>query len=96
MSKEYKKPNFLFRAVMIFIVAALIIINLVLTYSTNNMKKEMEGLSEELTRERLESEALRKRLATEMDEEAIREEAKILGYVNPDDIVFEADVPNSK
>ena len=29
-SKEYKKPNFLFRAVMIFIVAALIIINLVL------------------------------------------------------------------
>ena len=95
MSKEYKKPNFLFRAVMIFIVAALIIINIVLTYSANTLIKDMENLTEELKRERLECESLRQRLEKEMTDAAIEEEAKELGYKNPDDIIFEADVPNS-
>lgn len=95
MNKDNKKPNLLFRAVMIFIVAALIIINIVLTYSTNNLAKEMEVLNEELRKERLESESLRQRLEKEMDDEAMAEEAKKLGYRNPDDIIFQADVPNS-
>lgn len=95
MNREYKKHSFMFRAVMIFIVAALIIINIVLTYSANTLMKDMENLTEELKRERLECESLRQRLEQEMTDQAIEEEAKELGYKNPDDIIFEADVPNS-
>ena len=96
MSKETRKPNFLFRIVMIFIVGVLVIINIVLIYSANNLMKDIETLSDELTAERLEAEKLRARLEKDMtDEEALLGEAKELGYNNPDDIRFEADIPNT-
>ena len=71
-----KKPNFLFRAVMIFVVAAMIVINIMLTYSTNGLKEEIETLKEELKSEQLEREALQKRLDREMTDETITQEAK--------------------
>lgn len=96
MSKETRKPNFLFRMVMIFIVGVLVIINIVLIYSANNLMKDIETLSDELTAERLEAEKLRARLEKDMtDEEALLDEAKELGYNDPDDIRFEADIPNT-
>ncbi len=96
MSKETKKPNFLFRAVMIFVVGVLVIINIVLIYSANNLMKDIETLNDELVAERLEVEKLRQRLEKDMtDEEALIEEAKELGYNNPDDIIIKTDIPNS-
>ena len=96
MSKETRKPNFLFRMVMIFIVGVLVIINIVLIYSANTLMKDIETLNDELMAERLEVEKLRNRLDRDMaDEEALLDEAKELGYNNPDDIRFEADIPNT-
>ncbi len=95
MSKESKKPNFLFRAMMIFIIAVLVIVIIVLTSKTNDYEKDKELLSEELTALRLENEKLSQRLEKEMTEEAMIEEAKELGYSNPNDIKFEADIPNA-
>ena len=96
MSKETRKPNFLFRMVMIFIVGVLVIINIVLIYSANTLMKDIETLIDELMAERLEVEKLRNRLDRDMsDEEALLDEAKELGYNNPDDIRFEADIPNT-
>ena len=96
MSKETRKPNFLFRMVMIFIVGVLVIINIVLIYSANTLMKDIETLNNELMAERLEVEKLRNRLDRDMsDEEALLDEAKELGYNNPDDIRFEADIPNT-
>lgn len=96
MSKETRNPNFLFRMVMIFIVGVLVIINIVLIYSANNLMKDIETLNDELMAERLEVEKLRNRLDRDMsDEDALLDEAKELGYNNPDDIRFEADIPNT-
>ena len=96
MSKETRKPNFLFRMVMIIIVGVLVIINIVLIYSANTLMKDIETLNDELMAERLEVEKLRNRLDRDMsDEEALLDEAKELGYNNPDDIRFEADIPNT-
>lgn len=96
MSKETRKPNFLFRMVMIFIVGVLVIINIVLIYSANTLMKDIETLNDELMAERLEVEKLRNRLDRDMsDEDALLDEAKELGYNNPDDIRFEADIPNT-
>ena len=94
--KEYKKPNFLFRAIMIFVVAAMIVINIMLTYSANGLKEEIDTQKEELKEERRECEAWQKRLDRERTDETIIEEAKNLGYKMPDDILYEADIPNSK
>ena len=93
MSMNTPKPNFLFRAVMIFFVAVLITINVVLIYSTNNLMKDIDLLNEELAAERLECEKLRKRLEMEMTEENIEEEVKELGYRDPTSIEFNADIP---
>ncbi len=96
MSRENRKPGFFFRAVMIFIVAVLIIINIVLTYSANNLKKDIDSLSAELSRERLECEKLRQRLGLDMtDPENIEKEAKEQGYAHSDDMKFKADIPNA-
>ncbi len=95
MNKNSKKPNFLFRAVIIFVVAALVIINIMLTYSTNSLTEELNVLKEELKKETLEREALEQRLNAEMTDENIRKEATEMGYGNGDDIKFIADIPNS-
>lgn len=93
---EYRKPDFLFRAVMIFIVAALVIVNIVLTYSTNNLKKEVESLRKELDNERLKYESLEQRADNPLStDEEIRKEAMAEGFQNKDSIVFEANLPNS-
>ena len=93
---EYRKPDFLFRAVMIFIVAALVIVNIVLTYSTNNLKKEVESLRKELDNERLKYESLEQRADNPLStDEEIRKEAMAEGFRNKDSIVFEANLPNS-
>ena len=88
--------TFFMKAVIAFVVAVLLIINIFLIYSTNNLEKEIDDLQEELDTERLETEKLRQRMEKDMtDEQALIEEAKEQGYSDADDIRFEVDLPNA-
>ena len=95
MSRETKKPAFLFRAMMVFIIAVQIIVIIVLTSMTNEYKDEKKLLEQELDELTLETEKLRQRLEKEMTEENMKKEAEELGYSDPDDMLFQADIPNS-
>ena len=92
-----QKPNILFRAIMIFVIVALVIIGIILTYSTDPLHDEEDRLNDELREERLKEEELKKRLGNgdEMTDEEKAAEAERLGYKEMGGQRFERDLSNS-
>ncbi len=95
MGNTVKKPNFWIRAIVIFIIAAFVITVVVLTYATNNLKKEMNEAAEKLYEEKLKLSELEEKYNSEIDDEYIEQVAREHGYNKQDEVIFYNNLPES-
>lgn len=95
MENTVKKPRFLLRAIVIFIIAAFVVTVVVFTYKTNSLKKELDEAKEELYEEKLKESELREKFNSEIDDEYIEKVAREHGYNKQDEVIFYNNLPES-
>lgn len=95
MGNTVKKPNFLLRAIVIFIIAAFVVTVVILTYATNNLRKELDDASEKLYEEKLKLSELEEKFNSEIDDEYIEKVAREHGYNKQDEVIFYNNLPES-
>ena len=95
MNRSAKKPHFLKRAVIIFIIAACIITIIYLTSQTNVLNKEREELEKKLSEVELELEEAENRYNSEIDDEYIEKVAREKGYYKPEEKIYYTTLPES-
>lgn len=88
-----KRPNFWIRTVVIFIIVALTIAIVVLTYSTNKLLKEKEEMENKLYEEELKLDELENKFNSELDDKYIEELAREHGYNKQNEVIFYNNLP---
>lgn len=95
MENTVKKPRFLLRAIVIFIIAAFVVTVVVFTYKTNSLKKELDRANEKLYEEKLKLSELEEKFNSEIDDEYIEKVAREHGYNKQDEVIFYNNLPES-
>lgn len=90
-----KRPNFWIRTVVIFVIVALTIAIVVLTYSTNKLLKEKQEMENKLYEEQLKLDELENKFNSEVDDKYIEELAREHGYNKQNEVIFYNNLPES-
>ncbi len=90
-----KRPNFWIRTVVIFVIVALTIAIVVLTYSTNKLLKEKQEMENKLYEEQLKLDELESKFNSEVNDKYIEELAREHGYNKQNEVIFYNNLPES-
>ena len=90
-----KKRSFLLRALVIFIIVALIAVIVMMTYATNKNLREKERLEKIKENEQMRVDELENTFNSEIDDEYIEDRAREKGYSKQDEVVFYNNIPES-
>lgn len=89
------RPNFWIRTVVIFIIVALTVAIVVLTYSTNKLLREKEEIENKLYEEQLKLDELENKFNSEVDDKYIEDIAREHGYNKQNEVIFYNNLPES-
>ena len=89
------RPNFWIRTVVIFIIVALTVAIVVLTYSTNKLLQEKEEIENKLYEEQLKLDELENKFNSEVDDKYIEDIAREHGYNKQNEVIFYNNLPES-